>query len=489
MWIEDIKEIKKEVFEGDDISKSLEKLKNNISNWTQLNIFKGMVDIQNNQEIKNKATGFMTTLWDLLKIDVPLLWSVGELFETKRPVDILGNKKNRKNNKFINGIFKIFGMPDGIEGLHKNYIQEQVNQIDKIDNNFTKEAFSLFSKEASPVVSEENTLRKKYNLEDFLKDKKEEERLQIKEKIPSDDKKIKEVLINTLPKYIDKININTVKKTGNEYIFIKDGQEFIDQEKIKNDIPAFVDKYISTIIPLLATSGDEFITSVYVSKDTFTLAIFGNIIGEKFFVEWINLGIIKKEDYLGTLTASQIITPKIEETGEKKDNNKEINQKITSELWSVQDCPLTADMVINAANSYNVPVEYILAIMKNDSHYGTLWIGKNTHNPGNVGNTDDGSTKDRWTREAGVNAVAENLAQRITGYQKVYGTANFPAIKQLADNQWSDGKGFLEKQGNYKKDNPQRLGAYMTAKWGGNAVNEISNNLRTNWISQEKLLA
>ena len=51
---------------------------------------------------------------------------LGELFETKRPVDILGKKEERKNNKFLNAVLKMFGYKNGIDSLHESYISEQL---------------------------------------------------------------------------------------------------------------------------------------------------------------------------------------------------------------------------------------------------------------------------------------------------------------------------------------------------------------------------
>jgi hypothetical protein len=58
-------------------------------------------------------------------------------------------------------------------------------------------------------------------------------------------------------------------------------------------------------------------------------------------------------------------------------------EEITEELTKVKS-PLTAKMVIDAATKHNVAISYIMAIMKNDSSYGTAGLAVTTHNPGNV---------------------------------------------------------------------------------------------------------
>lgn len=78
--------------------------------------------------------------------------------------------------------------------------------------------------------------------------------------------------------------------------------------------------------------------------------------------------------------------------------------------------PVTAEMVADSCQtSKNVPVEYLLAFMQNDSRVWTVWRWARTHNPGNVWNTNRW-TKDWWTWERGVDACAENLQKRIDAY-------------------------------------------------------------------------
>jgi hypothetical protein len=94
-----------------------------------------------------------------------------------------------------------------------------------------------------------------------------------------------------------------------------------------------------------------------------------------------------------------------------------------------------------------------MAIMKNDSSYGTAGLAVTTHNPGNVWNMDDGSKKDRWTWEWGVDAVAKNLKTRIDAYQTKYGSDKQPNLEELASGKKAD---------TWEKF----FGVYMTAvKW------------------------
>lgn len=80
----------------------------------------------------------------------------------------------------------------------------------------------------------------------------------------------------------------------------------------------------------------------------------------------------------------------------------------------VVGCPLNGSMIFNAAQEYNVDCRLLMAIMEQDSRYGTAGIAVSTFNPGNVGNTGTATrTYSSW--QAGVEAVAQWLDNhRIT---------------------------------------------------------------------------
>lgn len=71
--------------------------------------------------------------------------------------------------------------------------------------------------------------------------------------------------------------------------------------------------------------------------------------------------------------------------------------------------PVTGDMVFAAAKQFDISLPLLLAIMQNDSAFGTKGVGAETNNPGNVGNTGSAThTFGSWGE--GVNAVAEWLS-------------------------------------------------------------------------------
>lgn len=72
--------------------------------------------------------------------------------------------------------------------------------------------------------------------------------------------------------------------------------------------------------------------------------------------------------------------------------------------------PVTGQMVMQAASKHGVAPEMMIAIMQNDSGFGTAGLGAKTRNPGNVGNDDSGATQTYKTWGAGVEAVAKWLS-------------------------------------------------------------------------------
>ena len=72
--------------------------------------------------------------------------------------------------------------------------------------------------------------------------------------------------------------------------------------------------------------------------------------------------------------------------------------------------PLTGNMIATASQTYQVDPKLILAIVQNDSTFGTKGKAVRTLNAGNVGNTDSGATHTYPSWDNGVMAVAKWLA-------------------------------------------------------------------------------
>lgn len=88
------------------------------------------------------------------------------------------------------------------------------------------------------------------------------------------------------------------------------------------------------------------------------------------------------------------------------DTTEKIDKYIKSKTWS---SPVTGEMIISAAEAYTVDVRLMMAIMEQDSSFGTAGVAVRTLNPGNIGNDDSGNTRTYESWQEGVTAVAEWL--------------------------------------------------------------------------------
>jgi len=156
--------------------------------------------------------------------------------------------------------------------------------------------------------------------------------------------------------------------------------------------------------------------------------------------------------------------------------DEQLKSNIASELLKYKS-PVSADMVMSTFKKFKVPTEYIMAFMKNDSHYGTDGDRAiDNHNPGNVWNTNDWKNKYFATWADGVDAVWSNLKARIDAYHLKVNKDKYPTVAELAK---------------WVSDNWTRFfGVYMTASEWPQAVTTINNQLANMWISnKDQLLA
>ncbi|MBP6911775.1 MAG: DUF5011 domain-containing protein [Candidatus Pacebacteria bacterium] len=73
------------------------------------------------------------------------------------------------------------------------------------------------------------------------------------------------------------------------------------------------------------------------------------------------------------------------------------------------DSPVTGQMILDSAKKYAVDARLMIALMEQDSRFGTLGVAVRTLNPGNIGNNDTGATKTFKSWEEGVEAIAKWL--------------------------------------------------------------------------------
>jgi hypothetical protein len=91
-------------------------------------------------------------------------------------------------------------------------------------------------------------------------------------------------------------------------------------------------------------------------------------------------------------------------------------------------------MILEAANKYNVDPRLMVAMLQNESAFGTLGAAVRTHNPANVGNEDGGKLTDFKTWPAGVQALARELsARKVAPASTAVSQSTSPIIQSWVD--------------------------------------------------------
>lgn len=288
----------------------LDNLQKNIANGKLNNLQDNIISQGNKENIQKKATESMKKVGDMFKIDIPFLGDVGALFGTKWPIDLLWTKEERSKNKVLNGILKIFGFKNGMEEVHQLYIQDQIKWIDK---ELANDSYKEYKSTEKTDLSDAQKTRTICGLDKTFASMKDEEKTTLQNKIPQDFEWVKNTLIKTLPNHISKLNISTVNMIGEPFIGVDaNNQKIIKIEEIQKNISGFVDAYLKLTIPQLANPENDFISSTNINADTFAFALFGNLTGEKFFVEAVNLGLEKVPVIAATSNPVAQNTPQVE---------------------------------------------------------------------------------------------------------------------------------------------------------------------------------
>lgn len=410
------------------------------------------------EKYKGKSSELIGKIAGFLDIKIPFLGNLGEMMEMKFPTDVFGERKDRPMIDFVLGVLGFHG---GVKWLHKEYIKEKLDAL-HIDNTFITGSYNDFQKNIDITITNESEISTRKTCALIAPNSPKE--TVMKAKIPADYLGLKKSMVDNLD--TTKLNAVMVAKFAPEAIITENGKNIVDISKI-DDKNVFVDTYLKYIIPLLADPTDDFITSKKVDKNSFALAVIGGLVGDKYFIESVNIGLTSTTDFIDHWSIEKNMTFITKEISWEITEDQK--KKIIKELSTIKS-PLSVEMIISSAKKYDVPLSYIMAIMKNDSAYGTTGLWAKTHNPGNVGNTDDWSSKDRWTWEDWVDAVAQNLKKRIDAYHAKYGIILQPTIKELAS-------------GKKEKTGEKFFGAYMTAPKWPEIVQNIQKYLEKEGIS------
>lgn len=380
-------------------------------------------------------------------------------FTTPDPVDSINNFYSIEWNKTI--VFNLNQVKNYLNAVNKRLSWMQVQKFWEIskENNFTWTILAI--QIALKAIDSKKYNIWKINWEYSETTKQAIKQFQTDKKLTRQDWKPWKETINILTKNLEAL-INSKRLEANEQEVLKKDISDIIEESCRNNpyswayTPKKKEEIINYIIEWnLKSWKDQFmemqITSL--SQDSQSQKFSKNW-KLKYLLEhsWEslkdNINKIKLIENQGTSNTAQ--TPRRDKQPEIKNyfwwsdkytfwHNLTESQKGTiTNVLSGWKSPVTAKMVADSCQtSKNVPVEYLLAFMQNDSRVWTVWRWARTHNPGNVWNTNKW-TKDWWTWERGVDACAENLQKRIDAYLDAKAQYNgkwfndFPTPEELA---------------------------------------------------------
>ncbi|MCX6824821.1 MAG: hypothetical protein NTY80_01230 [candidate division SR1 bacterium] len=239
-------------------------------------------------EYKNKSSELVDKIAGFLDITIPFFGNLGEMIGMSFPTDVFGERKDRPVIDFVLGVL---GFRGGVKGLHREYIKEKLQDL-HIDNAFVAASYAHFQKnnDATLTNDTENSTWKMCALS--VSDSTQEP--VFKDKVPADYVGLKKSLVENIA--TAKINPIMVIKFAPEVVTNENGIQTVDIAKIDNK-DDFVDRYLKYIIPLLVDPTDDFIMSKNTNKESFALAVIGGLVGDKYFIEGVNIGLINAADF------------------------------------------------------------------------------------------------------------------------------------------------------------------------------------------------
>jgi len=145
-----------------------------------------------------------------------------------------------------------------------------------IDNDFIRASYADFQKNIDATITHDSTTGTCITCGLSSLD------VSLQNKIPADYIHLKKTLVDNF----DTITLSPVMvaKFAPALIITQNDIPRVDISKIP-DKDAFIESYLKYIIPTLADTDKDFIASDKVDKDTFTLAVIGGLLGDKYFIE------------------------------------------------------------------------------------------------------------------------------------------------------------------------------------------------------------
>lgn len=236
------------------------------------------------EKINDNVTWFIDKLTPLLDLKIPLLWDLGTLIWVDFPTDILGKNKEWGVVNFVLGVL---GFRGWLSGLHRKYIQEHLDAMD-IDDTFISAACTDFEKNADTTLT--NELATSTWKICWLTTADTTLETVMKAKIPADYAGLKKSIVDNISEA--KLNAAVVEQFAPEAIISEDDVIKVDTTKITD---AHIDTYLKDIIPKIAES--DFLASEKTDKNAFALAVIGGLVGDKYFIEWVNIWLLTAADF------------------------------------------------------------------------------------------------------------------------------------------------------------------------------------------------
>lgn len=272
---------------------------------------------------QDKASWLVTTIASFLDIDIPFLGNLGETLGMEFPTDILWEKKDWWVLNFVLGVL---GFRGWIKWLHKEYIKEKLDELD-IDNEFVASTYTAFWKNVNSTINNDSGTGTWKTCALTAPDSITETTM--KAKIPADYMGLKKSIVDNISYWNYTVTLDPimVAKFAPETLITQNDISIVDITKI-GDKDVFVDTYLKYIIPLLADPSDDFITSKNIDQNSFALAIMWGLVGDKYFIEWVNIGLLSPTEF----TLSSPVLPSSPTVSPPSIENTNLTSKITKEI-------------------------------------------------------------------------------------------------------------------------------------------------------------
>jgi hypothetical protein len=358
--------------------------------------------------------------------------------------------KTINESKFLKGVLNfvlsLLGFTGGFEGLQKRWYSRRIDR--QLDDQKRSQISSIFQEylrqtNTSPIAEENkltSILKQKItfppNTEQLFNIDQPALKSSISEKItnPAD---LNPAVIRAVAggSYLTTTSEEVEQIKNGKTKTVKVKKETVNAEKFNKDKEKIIPKYLEYMTKQLAGNAD-YLQNID-SADTVAFTMISSLfVQPDHVIDGIKAKVFLPEAFVEGNYQPRVEQPTIPNTPTAfVDNFTEAKKAVLTQELQAVSSPLTAEMIVQSAQKSAIPVAYLTAVIKNDSSYGTTGVGARTNNPGNVGNTDNGNTRNFPSREAGLDAAAGVIKSRIDAYKTAYPTeTGIPPLKNLLEN-------------------------------------------------------